>query len=99
MPRCPSDEVRGLLTPELAPAVSSGAAVATTGKVAWSGDIPSQKWMTFYTKVLSGLVNSGDLRLRLSFEAAPREALTPQRLESIRAALRELGLPDDVDVS
>ncbi len=86
-------------TPEPAVTPPPGGATASIGKVAWSGDIPSQKWTTFYTKVLSGLVTSGELTLRVSFEAALRDGLTLQRLESIRAALRELGLPDDVETT
>ena len=34
----------------------------------WRGTVPPQKWMNFYTKVLSRLASSPDLRLEVSFE-------------------------------
>ena len=70
--------------------------MALAGKFTWTGKIPPQKWMSFYTKVLTGLVNTGDLNLQLTVEAVPKDGLAPQRVEAIKAALRELGLPDNV---
>lgn len=63
----------------------------------WSGDVPPQKWMNFYTKVLAKYATTGGLKLRVSFEVAPDGGLLPQRLEEAKAVLRELGLDDDVD--
>ena len=42
-----------------------------TGKrmIRWSGDVPPQKWMNFYTKVLSRFACSSELKLTVSFEA------------------------------
>ena len=65
----------------------------------WSGDVPPQKWMNFYTKVLAKYATTGGLKLRVSFEVSPEGGLLPQRLEETKAVLRELGLVDDVDAT
>jgi hypothetical protein len=63
----------------------------------WSGEIPSQKWMNFYTKVLTKLgVNSG-LTLTVKVECSPEGGLSQQKVEEIKIALRELGLNDRLD--
>jgi hypothetical protein len=79
--------------------VTSAIPQATSGRIAWSGNMPAQKWMLFYSKVLTGLVNTGDLSLHVWVEAMPNEGLSAQRLEGIRAALRELGLAEDLEIS
>ncbi|WP_027802422.1 ATP-binding protein [Paraburkholderia dilworthii] len=63
----------------------------------WTGDVPAQKWMNFYTKVLAKYVTSGGLSLRLDVKVAPASGVTPQQLEEVKAALRELGLSDKLD--
>lgn len=60
----------------------------------WSGDVPSQKWMNFYTKVLTKLGVANDLRLTVSVSCTPKGGISPQRVEEIKSALRELGLDD-----
>jgi hypothetical protein len=63
----------------------------------WSGEVPPQKWMNFYTKVLSRHVTEGGLKLTVNIEANPDGGISEQRLEEARAALRELGLSDQID--
>jgi hypothetical protein len=54
--------------------------------------------MSFYTKVLSRLVATPGLkRLEVHFEVTPGEGATESKAEETRAALRELGLGDDLD--
>ena len=65
-------------------------------RVRWSGDVPPQKWMNLYTKVLTRLVTAGDLSLRVSIEASPEGGLSRQQVDEMKAALRGLGLSDDV---
>lgn len=65
-------------------------------KLSWSGEIPSQKWMNFYTKVLSRFASGKGLKLVLSVEAAPEGGVSDQKIEEVQIALRELGLDDDV---
>jgi hypothetical protein len=64
--------------------------------VRWSGDVPPQKWMNFYTKVLSKFVTQNGLKIRLDVEIAPPGGVSAQKVDEIRVALRELGLSDEV---
>jgi hypothetical protein len=66
-------------------------------ELTWSGKIPSQKWMNFYTKFLTKLGVTSDLTLTVKVECKPDGGLSPQRMEEIRNALRELGLDDRID--
>ncbi len=65
-------------------------------ELTWSGEIPSQKWMNFYTKFLTKLGVGNGLTLTVKVESRPEGGLSPQRLEEIRSALRELGLDDRI---
>lgn len=62
----------------------------------WSGEISPQKWMNFYTKVLTRFVKDGALRVKVEFEVQPAEGVSEQRIEETRAALRELGLEEEI---
>jgi len=64
--------------------------------VSWSGEIPPQKWMNVYTKVLSGFARNGGLKLTLNVEITSEEGTSEQRIEEMKVALRDLGLNDDV---
>lgn len=63
----------------------------------WSGEVPTQKWMNFYTKVLAKYATTGGLKLRVTFEVSPIGGLLPQRVEETKALLLELGLDDGVE--
>ena len=58
-------------------------------------DFP-QKWMNFYTKVLSKFAMQSGLKIELNVEIAPDGGVSGQKVDEIRVALRELGLKDDV---
>ena len=60
----------------------------------WFGEIPPQKWMNFYAKVLTKLRVGSGLTLRVKVESKPESSISPQKLEEIKSALRELGLND-----
>jgi hypothetical protein len=62
----------------------------------WTGDIPPQKWMNFYTKVLSRFVTGKGLRLSVTVDASPEGGVSSQTVQETKTALRELGLQDDV---
>jgi hypothetical protein len=64
----------------------------------WSGVLPAQKWMNFYTKVLSSLVATPGLKLEVKFEVVAGEAVSDSKIEATKAALRELGLSEDVEL-
>ena len=63
----------------------------------WSGDVPHQKWMNFYTKVLSRFAATPGLKLTLRVEVAPAEGISAQKVDETRVALRELGLKDALE--
>lgn len=81
-------------TPVSTPSVPEPA--AGYRQVSWRGDIPPQKWMNFYTKVLSKFATQGGLKIELGVSIAPEGGVSNQRVDEIRVALRELALPDDV---
>lgn len=69
--------------------------LALTG-LSWSGEIPPQKWMNFYTKVLSKFASGQGLKLSLTVQVKPDGGVSKQKVEETKAALRELGLSEDV---
>ncbi len=71
-------------------------ASSTASCLAWSGEIPPQKWMNFYTKVLSKFASARGLKLTVKVEVAPEGGVSKQKLDETKSALRELGLNDDV---
>ncbi len=62
----------------------------------WSGEVTPQKWMNFYTKVLSRFVTGGGLKLKVEIEVKSEEGISQQKVEQTKVALRELGLNEDV---
>src|SRR5262249_50649214 len=56
--------------PVLAKPPSPGMTVPT---ITWKGEIPPQKWMNFYTKVLSKFSTGGGLKLIIRVEVSPPE--------------------------
>ena len=64
--------------------------------IEWTGEVPPQKWMNFYTKVVSRFATGRGVRLTITLEAAPEGGISKQKLEETKSALRELGLDPDV---
>jgi len=65
-------------------------------KLTWEGTVPPQKWVTFYTKVLSRFPIGEDLTLTVKVEAQPKEGLSKQKVDETKTALRELGLSEEL---
>jgi len=65
-------------------------------RLIWSGEVTPQKWMNFYTKVLTKFVKAGSLKLNVNIEATPKDGVTNNQTEETKTALRELGLNDNV---
>ena len=42
--------------------------------IRWTGEVPPQKWMNFYTKVLAKFATSGNLKLNVDSRSPPRVA-------------------------
>ena len=68
----------------------------TFANMAWTGEVPPQKWMKFYTAVLSKFAAANGLKLKLTVEIAPEGGISKQKIEETKAALRELGLSDEI---
>jgi hypothetical protein len=49
----------------------------------WSGEVPHQKWMNFYTKILSRFANSGGLQISVTIDVTHRLRECP-RARSMR---------------
>ena len=64
----------------------------------WSGEVPHQKWMNFYTKVLSRFSNSGGLKIRVSVDVSPPAGVSTGNIAETRIALRELGTNEELQV-
>jgi len=64
----------------------------------WIGKVTPQKWMNFYMKVLTPFINKSTLNLKVEFEIKSEEGISEQKISQIKTALRELGLPDDIDI-
>jgi predicted AAA+ superfamily ATPase len=64
--------------------------------IRWRGNVPPQKWMNFYTKVLSKYATSPDLKLEVTFEAKVDREQADAKAGETKSALRELGLDDNV---
>ena len=62
----------------------------------WPGEVPPQKWMDFYTKVLTKVGVANELRLNVRFMYKLSTGMLAQKLVEIRSALRELGLSDQL---
>jgi hypothetical protein len=68
----------------------------TVPSLSWIGEIPPQKWMNFYTRVLSKFVAGSGLKLTVKVEVIRDDGISKQNVEETRAALRELGLNDKI---
>jgi len=72
--------------------------VPSAFSIVWEGEIPPQKWMNFYTRVLSKFVTGGGLKIYLKFEAKPEGGISSQKIEEAKVSLRELGLREDIEI-
>jgi hypothetical protein len=100
-PPQPTDPVKKHQTPPLEPEVKKPVEPTkpeqlTFANMAWTGEVPPQKWMKFYTAVLSKFAAAKGLKLKLTVEVAPEGGISKQKLDETKAALRELGLSDDL---
>jgi uncharacterized protein DUF499 len=66
-------------------------------RLVWSGEVPHQKWMNFYTKVLSKFAAAAGLTLTIRVEVAPVNGVSAQKVQETKVALRELGLKDSLE--
>jgi len=67
--------------------------------IRWRGTVPPQKWMNFYTKVLSKYATSPDLKIEVNFEVKVDREQADTKAAETKTGLRELGLTDDVGLA
>jgi hypothetical protein len=67
-------------------------------QLTWDGEIAAQQWVNFYMKVLAKFAANQAMKLTLHVEIGGDGPISPQKVAEMRAALRELGLPDEVTV-
>jgi hypothetical protein len=60
----------------------------------WSGNVPPQKWMQFYTRLLSKYATSPDLKIEVTFQIKVEHDQTDAKSAETKATLRELGLEE-----
>ena len=63
----------------------------------WVGEIPPQKWMNFYTKVLAPFATADGLKLSLTVEVNPSNGIPKGKVEAVTVALRDLGMIEDLE--
>ena len=90
-----SGATQGGPTPEFPGVIA--ATVPASGVLAgfrWSGELPAQKWMNFYTKVLSRFATGDGMKLTVTVDVTPAGGVPKSKVDETRVALRELGLPE-----
>lgn len=68
-------------------------------KLSWSGEVPHQKWMNFYTKVLTKFAGVNGLKITINIHVEQDGGISMQKVEETKVALRELGLEDKIDTT
>ena len=84
--------------PVTPPPVQPPLVPANASILRWTGDVPHQKWMNFYTKVLSKFASARGLKLTVTVEASPEGGVSNQKFAETKSALRDLGLNEDVNI-
>lgn len=64
--------------------------------IKWSGTVPPQKWMNFYTKVVGRFANTPRLTISVSFSVPSEQEQSKAKTEKTRAARKKLGWDDSV---
>ena len=60
----------------------------------WRGTVPPQKWMNFYTKVLTRFASSPELKLEVSIEIPIDREQAQSKADETKSGLKELGLDE-----
>lgn len=71
----------------------------TVNRLVWNGEIPYQKYTSFYMKILSKFASGKGLKIRINIEVNEENGISEQKIEETKSALRELGLDDQVSVT
>jgi hypothetical protein len=61
--------------------------------------VPPQRWMNFYTKILTRFTSLPDLKLEITFEVPVDRDQAQAKMDETRSGLKELGLDDTASLS
>ena len=61
--------------------------------------LPPQKWMNFYTRVLSRFATGDGMKLTITIDVAPTGGVPKSKIDETRVALRELGLSEIIQTA
>jgi hypothetical protein len=65
--------------------------------ITWQGEITPQKWMQFYTKVVSSFTTNKDLNLKLEVKFSLEGDILDHQINDIKVKLSELGLKSELE--
>jgi hypothetical protein len=97
VPDDPGSAVPGLFPEGASGGRETGGVKPGTSAMSWRGEVPAQKWMNFYTRVLTKLGVGERLKLTVSVEYKFEGTANKQKVDDVKSALRELGLDDRLD--
>ncbi len=66
-------------------------------QIGWRGNVTGPKWMNFYMKVLSRFASDHRMEIGLHVTIARPEGISPQKIDEMKMALRDLGLSDELE--
>ncbi len=93
-------EIRIASQPQIGPSdKDDGDPSSTIKAIRWQGEVPQQKWMNFYTKVLSRFATTEGLKIKVSFEVPAGGDQSRAKSDEAKSGLKELGLDDNIDLS
>jgi hypothetical protein len=64
----------------------------------WTGEIPPQKWTTFYSRILTKFASDKKVKLTLKIEVSLEGEVSQQQRDETKVSLQELGLNDEWEV-
>jgi hypothetical protein len=64
--------------------------------IRWKGTVPPQKWMNFYTKVLSRFASMPGLSIRVTLEVPADGEQAKAKIDEAKSGIKELGLDGEV---
>ena len=63
----------------------------------WEGEVSSERWMNFYSKILSKYYNNDTLKVIVKFKVDFEDSeILEKQIEEVKYALRESGLNDNI---
>jgi hypothetical protein len=68
-------------------------------RLTWSGLVPYQKYSSLYLKVLSKFATGQGMQISVTIDVNESNGISSQRIEEVKANLRELGLTDEIKTS